>query len=75
MNISEPLTEYIEPEYHDEIWQQPMDYEHIPFRCRRCHEYRHIFKQFPLSSEEETTRRVEAVRGRMEETERGNEGF
>lgn len=31
MNIAEPLLEYIELEYHDEIWHQKMDYEHIPF--------------------------------------------
>jgi len=24
MNISKPLPEYIELEYHDEIWQQPI---------------------------------------------------
>ena len=59
MNISDPLPEYIELEYHDEIWQQPMDYEHIPFRCRRCHEYGHLFKQCPLNKEEETTRKKE----------------
>lgn len=35
MNIADPLPEFIEVEYHDEIWQQPIDYEHIPFRCRR----------------------------------------
>lgn len=34
MNITEPLQDFIELEYHDEIWQQPMDYEHIPFRYR-----------------------------------------
>lgn len=44
MNIAEPLPEYIELEYHDEIWQQPIDYEHIPFRCRRCHECGHLFR-------------------------------
>lgn len=38
MNITEPLPDCIEVEYHDEVWQQPVDYEHIPFRYRRCHE-------------------------------------
>jgi len=56
MNIAEPLPEYIELEYHDEIWQQPMDYEHISFRCRRCHEYGHLFRQWPLNKEAEITR-------------------
>lgn len=59
MNISESLPEYIELEYHDEIWQKPMDYEHIPFRCKRCHEYGHLFKKCPLIAGEEATRKVE----------------
>jgi len=56
MNIAEPLPEYIELEYHDEIWQQPIDYEHIPFRCRRCHEYGNLFRQCPLNKEVEITK-------------------
>lgn len=52
MNIAEPLPEYIELEYHDEVWQQPIDYEHIPFRCRRCHEYGHLYRQCPLNKED-----------------------
>eukprot|EP00253_Pinus_taeda_P015034 PITA_15034 len=57
MNISEPLPEYIGLEYHDEVWQQPVDYEHIPFHCRRCHEYGHLLKQFPLNVVEETSKK------------------
>eukprot|EP00253_Pinus_taeda_P004972 PITA_04972 len=53
MNISEPLPESIELEYHDDIWKQPIDYEHIPFRCRKCHEYGHLYRQCPLNKEEE----------------------
>jgi len=52
-----------------------MDYEHIPFRCRRCHEYGHLFKQFPLNVGEETARKAELERKRREETEGANEGF
>lgn len=75
MCISEPLPQYMELEYHDEVWQQPMDYEHIPFTCRRCHEYGHLFKQFPLNTGEEIARKDEEERGRMEEIEGANEGF
>ena len=28
---------------------QNLDYEQIPFRCRRCHEYGHLFREFPLN--------------------------
>lgn len=57
MNIAEPLPEYMELEYHDEIWQKPMDYVHIPFRHMRCHEYGHLYKHCPLNNDEETTRK------------------
>lgn len=59
MNIAEPLLEFVEVEYHDEIWQQPIDYEHIPFRCCRCHEYGHLFREFPQNREGEATRILE----------------
>ena len=35
-------------EYHEKDWQQTLDYEHIPFRYRKCHEHGHLFKDFPL---------------------------
>lgn len=59
MNIAEPLPEHIELEYHDSVWQQPLDYEHIPFRCRRCHEYGHLVRQFPLNKEEDYIKKSE----------------
>lgn len=52
MNIIEPLPDTIELEYHDEIWHQPIDYEHIPFRCRRCHEYGHLYRECPITLSE-----------------------
>jgi len=27
------------------MWQQPLDYEGVPFRCRKCHEVGHIYKE------------------------------
>lgn len=48
MNITEPLPDLIELEYHDEIWNQTLDYEHIPFRCHRCHEYGHLLRECPI---------------------------
>jgi hypothetical protein len=49
MNIFEPLPEMIELEYAGKVRQQLLDYEHIPFRCRRCHEYGHLYKSCPLN--------------------------
>jgi hypothetical protein len=28
-------------------WIQSVDYEHVPFRCRKCHEHGHLFRDFP----------------------------
>ena len=47
MNISKALPGTVTLEYQDEDWQQTMDYEHIPFRCRRCHEHDHLFRDCP----------------------------
>jgi hypothetical protein len=49
MNISKALPGSITLEYQDEDWQQTLDYEHIPFRCRRCHEHGHLFRDCPLT--------------------------
>lgn len=56
MNIADPILDIVELEYHEEVWQQTLDYEHIPFRCRRCHEYGHLYKECPLTIEEEEQR-------------------
>eukprot|EP00253_Pinus_taeda_P009203 PITA_09203 len=74
MNLAEPLLDHIEVEYHDDVWQQPIDYEHIPFRCRKCHEYGHLYRQCLLNKEEETKRSQEEHQrntGKMEETNKG----
>jgi len=49
LNIAKLLPGSITLEYHDEDWAQTIDYEHIPFRCRKCHEHGHLFREFPLN--------------------------
>jgi hypothetical protein len=44
LNISKPLPGTIILDYQDEEWPQTLDYEHIPFRCRKCHEHDHLFE-------------------------------
>jgi len=51
MELSGALTEEIILEVFDEEWVQTVDYEHIPFRCRKCHEHRHLFRDCPLNKE------------------------
>jgi hypothetical protein len=50
LNIAKPLPGSIILEYHDEDWTQTIDYEHIPFRCRKCHEHGHLFRECPLNA-------------------------
>eukprot|EP00253_Pinus_taeda_P013833 PITA_13833 len=52
MNIVEPIPDLVELEYYEEVWKQTLDYEHMSFRCHRCHKYGHLFKEFPLNLEE-----------------------
>jgi len=36
--------------FHDYVeWVQLIDYEHVPFRCRRCHALGHLFRDCTLS--------------------------
>lgn len=49
MDLSGAILDEVILEVFDEEWVQTVDYEHIPFRCRRCHEHGHLFRDFPLS--------------------------
>ena len=49
LNIAKPLPGSITLEYNDEDWSQTIDYEEIPFRCRKCHEHSHLFRECPLN--------------------------
>jgi hypothetical protein len=44
LNIREGLKEYLNLTDLGRTTVQILDYEGIPFRCRRCHEYGHIIK-------------------------------
>jgi hypothetical protein len=50
MDISKAFPGSITLEYQDEDWNQTIDYEHIPFRCRKCHEHGHLFRDCPLNA-------------------------
>ena len=49
MHLSGALPDEVILEVFDEEWVKTVDYEHIPFRCCRCHEYGHLFRDCPLS--------------------------
>ena len=39
MDLYGALSDEFILEVYDEEWVQTVDYEHIPFRCRKCHEH------------------------------------
>ena len=51
IELSGALLEEIILEVFYEEWVQMVDYEHIPFRCHKFHEYGHIFRDCMLNKE------------------------
>ena len=49
MHIAQVLPDTICLSHEDSDWIQSLDYEHIPFRCQKCHEHGHLFRDFPLN--------------------------
>lgn len=52
MDLSGALPNEVNLEVFDEEWVQTVDYEHIPFRCHRCHEHGHLLRDCPLTKVE-----------------------
>lgn len=42
LNPGEALAKNIKLQYKDLVFDQLLDYEHLPSRCHRCHEYGHL---------------------------------
>ena len=49
MDLSGALPDEVILEVFDEEWVKTVDYEHIPFKCHKCHEHGHLFRDCPLS--------------------------
>eukprot|EP00253_Pinus_taeda_P025482 PITA_25482 len=50
IRLNEALPDSVTLTHRDEDWIQPLDYEHVPFRCRRCHVIGHLFRDCPLNA-------------------------
>ena len=50
LDISKELLKNIKLRWRDEECPQTIDYEHISFHFRKCHEHGHLFREFPLNS-------------------------
>jgi len=66
MDISSELLEGMNLTWDDEDCFQTLDYEHVPFRCRRFHEHIHLYREFPLTAK---------ARGGKPKEEKDVEGF
>ena len=49
MHLTTALADSVSLFHDDYEWIQPLDYEHIHFRCRKCHEHGHLFRDCPLN--------------------------
>ena len=52
MDLSGALPDEVILEVFDEDWVQTVDYEHILFKCCKCHKHGHLFRDCPLSRED-----------------------
>ncbi len=66
MHLTKALADSVSLFYDDFEWIQPLDYEHIPFCCRKCHEHGHLFRDCPLNTLPKTP---------INETSKDSEGF
>lgn len=47
--LHEFLPNSIDSYYHDSVWKQHLDYEKVPFRCRHCHQYKHLIRDWSMN--------------------------
>eukprot|EP00253_Pinus_taeda_P026030 PITA_26030 len=76
MDISGALPNEVILEVYDEEWVQVVDYEHIPFRCRKCHEHGHLLRDYPISKAENKSKPItmKETKGFHKATHKGKNG-
>lgn len=77
LNPSRGLAKKVNLQYKDFVFEQVLDYEHLPFRCHICHEYGHLAKDCPMNRRRRRLRRAPFYRGPVHDRPRNyqvNEG-
>eukprot|EP00253_Pinus_taeda_P017393 PITA_17393 len=59
MDLKQPLPDMVRFLHEDVEWIQLIDYEHVPFRCRKCHNLGHLFRDCPLNRKMPTSTNAE----------------
>ena len=54
MHLNKALPDAISLYHDDYEWLQTIDYEHVPFRCRKCHALGHLFQDCPSNMKSTT---------------------
>jgi len=54
MRLDKALPDSVSLSHDDYEWTQPLDYEHVPFRYRKCHAHGHLFKDYPLNAKSQS---------------------
>jgi len=49
MDLKQALPDTVSLFHEDVEWIQLIDYEHVPFRCRKCHDLGHLYRDCPLN--------------------------
>ena len=47
MHIAKSLPDSIMLAHEETEWIQLIDYEHVPFHCRKCHEHKKLYRDCP----------------------------
>jgi hypothetical protein len=61
MNVAGALSEAVTISYQDNEWSQSVDYEHIPFRCRKCHVHGHLFCDCSMNIKQNDAKKQEGT--------------
>jgi hypothetical protein len=59
MNVVGALPDAVTIAYQDNEWTQMVDYEHIPFRCRKFHAHGHLYHDFSMNAKQPEVKQPE----------------